>query len=84
MYTHPNRFCSEDNTTFINGKAETFLISEVSLLPESPSVIFADRMFFEKRKWNKTTAARTMKTFGVKPLQCLYFAKNLSMNRYYF
>lgn len=68
MYTNPNRFCSEDIITFINRKAETFLLSEVSLLPESLSVIFADRMFFDKRKWSKTMAARTMNTFGVKPL----------------
>lgn len=68
MHTHPSRSCSEDNITFINGKAQTFLISKVSLLPEFSSVVFADRMFFEKRKWSKTTAARTMKIFGVKPL----------------
>lgn len=59
--------CSEDNIIFGNGKAEAFFVSEVSLLPEPVSYLQIER-FFEKMKWSKTTAARTVKTFGVKPL----------------
>jgi len=65
MYTHPRRFCSEDNITFNNGKAETFLISGVSLLPESSGVIFADRLFFEKRNMEENNSCKDNENFWI-------------------